>query len=409
MTAPYCLMLAPGHYLFCRMYLDDVTSRDDPMIACQRCVMDSRDDPALNIIAGECSYCRGYRIVADRDLLSEPESSAALERVLRRIRETGRTRSYDAIMGLSGGVDSSYVAFLAREFGLRVLAVHLDNGWNSEIAARNIQNIVQKLNLDLFTHVIDWTEFRDLQRAYLAASVIDIEAITDHAILATLHRVAADRGIRFILSGTNLATEGILPRHWVFNKTDHVNIRAIHDAFGSIPLKTFPLFTTRQKKRVDLLGIETVSLLNHVPYVKTEAKEIISTALDWRDYGGKHHESVFTRFYQGYILPTKFGVDKRNAHLSSLICSGQLSRDNALLELRKPAYDAGQLRADRIFVLKKLGYTEEEFDRLMTTPPVPHETYAVERSLYERYPLAKPLRPAVSWIKRAVRSITTAR
>jgi len=298
-------------------------------------------------------------------------------------------------------VDSTYVALMAKRLGLRPLIVHFDNSWNSELATKNIENIISTLGFDLYTLVVDWQEFRDLQRAYLKASVVDIEAITDHAIFGTLYRLAAKHDIKYILSGANVVTEAILPSHWIWNKSDHENIRDIHAQFGQVPLKTYPLFTARQK-RFDMVRkkIETFDLLNYLPYNKKEVKQAITAELGWRDYGGKHYESVFTRFYQGYILPAKFGIDKRKAHLSNLIFSGQIQKQEALDELQAPIYDPAQLKEDYVFVLKKLGFSVDEFEKIMAAPRREHREFRTEMSIYEKYPWAKGFKPVGDMVKK---------
>jgi N-acetyl sugar amidotransferase len=306
-------------------------------------------------------------------------------------------------MGLSGGVDSTYVALQARRLGLRPLAVHLDNGWNSELAVHNINEIVNRLGIDLHTLVIDWAEFRDLQRAYLKASVVDIEVLSDHAIFATLYRLAGKHGIRHILSGTNVVTEFVLPPHWIFNKGDHVNIRAIHRAFGEVPLKTYPFMDLKVKKWHQMVrGVTSHSILDLTHYVKAEVKTAIQTELGWRDYGGKHFESVFTRFYQGVILPEKFGIDKRKAHLTNLIYSGQMTKDDALRDLDEPTYDPALQAEDREFVAKKLGFSKDDFEVIMRTPPRRHDEFEVERSVYDMYPALKPLRGIANLAKQII-------
>jgi hypothetical protein len=273
------------------------------------------------------------------------------------------------------------------------LCVHFDNGWNSELAVMNIQHIVSKLGFDLYTYVIDWEEFKDLQLAYLRASVVDIEALTDHAIYGTMFKIAKDNEIKYVLGGHNVATEGILPEHWTFNKKDYINIRAIHKQYGQKELKTFPFLDRRMKKFIRNSGVEFVNYLNWVPYAKNEVKAKLIKELDWRDYGGKHYESIWTRFYQAYILPVKFGIDKRKAHLSTLICSGQITREQALKEMKEPPYDAALLKQDKEFVLKKFGLNENEFDAIMKLPVKSHREFDTEGSFFHYYPALKPFRP----------------
>ena len=372
---------------------------------CSVSVLDTNDDPNMRFDAeGRSHYYADYLRAEREHVHKGEEGRRQLDEIASQIREGGKGKPYDSILGLSGGVDSTYVAYIAKQLGLRPLAVHFDNGWNSELAVSNIENIVSRLGFDLFTYVIDWEEFRDLQLAYLRASVVDIEAITDHAIFATLYRLAAKHGIRSILSGTNVVTEHVLPPHWIFNKNDHVNIQAIHRQFGTTPLRTFPFMGLKVKKYYQMVkGIRSYPVLNYVDYNKAAVKRLITDELGWRDYGGKHHESIFTRFYQGYILPAKFGIDKRRAHLSNLIFSGQITREEALAELAKPVYDPAQLERDRAFVLKKLQLSDQEFEELMSRPPRPHTDFACEQSIYKAYPVLRPFRGIAEIVKSVIR------
>ena len=346
---------------------------------CRRCVMDTSDPEIAFDGNGVCNHCREYDRIAGRRLFTGEDRQRRLEALVARIKERGRGKEYDCIVGLSGGVDSSYLAQKAVELGLRPLAVHLDNGWNSELAVGNIERIVKSIGIDLHTHVIDWEEFRDLQLSFLRASVVDIEMLTDHAIAAAIYRVAAERRIRFFLSGANLATESVMPRSWFYaNKLDSRNIRAIWRKHGSgRPLRTFPLLGAWEYACI-LSGrkVEIVPLLDYLPYDKEAAKQALIRDLGWVDYGGKHYESRFTRFYQAYILPKKFGVDKRRAHLSSLIHSGQATRDQALVFMEDRLYGAEELREEKEFVAKKFGMSVPEFDRIMTFPPRDHMEYS---------------------------------
>lgn len=372
-----------------------VLSTHDPGYRmCSLSVMDNIADPDIRFDAqGVCNYYHEYRAKAASGLLTGPKAEEGLEKMVARIREEGRRRPYDCIMGLSGGVDSTYLAYLSKQLGLRPLAVHFDNGWNSELAVMNIQGIVAKLGMDLHTHVVDWEEFRDLQIAYLKASVVDIEVLTDHAIIWLMNRLAGKMGIRYILSGTNIQTESTMPRSWVFNKQDHVNIRSIHDRYGSLPLKTYPMSSIISRRfYMEFKGVNTVSPLNYVEYNKASVKETIQKEFGWRDYGGKHYESIWTRFYQGYILPAKFHIDKRKPHLSDLIFSGQITREEAIQELSKPIYDPAQYREDKEFVLKKLRLLEKEFSELMSIPPRSHFDFDHKRPIEERIPLLAPIK-----------------
>jgi N-acetyl sugar amidotransferase len=292
---------------------------------------------------------------------------------------------YDSIVGLSGGVDSSYVAYQAVKLGLKPLAVHFDNGWNSELAVKNIEELVNRLGLDLMTFVIDWEEFRDIQRSFFKAHVIDIELVTDHAIFAAMFQIAKKHGIRYILSGTNAATEGIMPRSWQHFKFDLRNLKAIHRAHGTRPIKKYPTIGIAGLAwNHYVAGFKSVSLLNYMAYNKTQAMQTLSSELGWQYYGGKHYESVFTKFYQAHILPVKFKVDKRRIHLSDLIMNSEISREQAIQQLAQPLYVREDLERDTEYVCKKLGFTSEEFDRYMATTPQPHANYASDAQLAQR-------------------------
>jgi N-acetyl sugar amidotransferase len=365
---------------------------------CSRCILDTADDPEIEFDdRGVCNHCLTYDRVAKERLVGGAERGHGLDGLLDKIKSDGERGDYDCVVGVSGGVDSTYVAYLAKQFGLRALVVHCDNGWNSELAVKNIENIVRRLDFDLFTYVINWEEFKDLQLSYLKASVVDIEAITDHAIVATLYKVASKNGIRHILSGENMATEGVLPPHWVHNKNDLMNIKAIHRRFGVTRLKTFPTLGLLKKLYYQrAAGIRYVPILNYVDYVKEDAKRIISEELGWRDYGGKHYESIFTRFYQSYILPVKFGIDKRKSHLSTLICSGQMTREEALESVKAEPIDGDVLASDKEYVIKKFGLTAESFDSIMALAPRRHTDYRSILNVYRRLrPLVRLAAPAV--------------
>lgn len=354
-----------------------------PSTGCVRCVFRLVDDPLLNLDAqGVCRHCRIYAERAAR-ALSPRERDAKFESVLARIRERGARRPYDCVVGLSGGVDSSYVAYLAHKHKLRALIVHLDNGWDTEASMSNIESALRITGYDLHTLVLDWPEFRDLQISYLKAGVIDIEALTDHAILSLLYQAARRFKIPSILTGINWTTEGALPDSWVHMKLDAPNIRAIHKRYGTEPLRTFPLLGLGRRwldRRV--FGIEEIPILDLVEYHKPQVKKDLSRELGWRDYGGKHHESVFTRFYQTYILPVKFGVDKRRSHLSTLICAGQMTREAALAELEGPPIDPDLAAIDKAFVARKFGVTTEEFDAWMEGPIRSHLDFPSYKTVF---------------------------
>ena len=361
---------------------------------CSRCVLDTTAKHIYFDEQGVCDSCRKYDSMAKKFIhIDDSIKKKELDVIVGKIKRLGRKNKYDCILGLSGGVDSSYLAWLAKELGLRPLIVHFDNGWNSELAVKNIENIVSKLGYDLYTYVINWEEFKDLQIAYLKASVVDIEVPTDYLIFATLNKIAAKHNIKYILSGYNYVTEFGMPKEWnIPNKFDHVNLGNIHKSFGTLPLKDFPRFGLYKRFYYkEILGIETVALLNCINYVKKDVKEFLKNELNWKDYGGKHYESVFTRFYQGYILPKKFNIDKRKAHLSTLICSGQISKSEATEELKKDPYPVEEQLKDREYVIKKFSLSSEEFERIMHEVEIPHAFYGTEEQQLKLFKIFKCL------------------
>lgn len=350
----------------------------DALRVCSRTVMDN-SDPDITFDENGISnwYHEFHRQKALRP--DGAERDRLLAETIEKIKAAGRGKAYDCLLGLSGGVDSSYMAWLAKEWGLRPLVLHFDNGWNDELAVANIETIVKKLGFRLETFVMNWPEFRDLQRAFFKASVLDLDIPTDHMIFGALHKIADQHNIRYILSGNNFATEWLLPPAWYASKFDLTNLEAIHAKFGELPLKHLPKLGVWQQlyyRRVK--AIEDVKILDLVPYSKTAAKQFLIDELGWRDYGGKHYEQVFTRFYQGFILPLRYGIDKRKAHLSNLILNGEITREQALAELQQPTDDPDRQQQDKHYVAKKLGWSDAQFDAILAQPPVPHEAFGTD-------------------------------
>ena len=338
---------------------------------CTRCIMDTTDQEITFDENGVCHRCHDYDRVIRDHVFANATGRQRWEATAERIKAEGQHKSYDCIIGLSGGVDSSYVAWMVKDIGLRPLAVHLDNGWNTETAVRNIENIVKILNIDLHTEVLDWEEFRSLQVAFIRASVPDCEIPTDHAIIASLYQAALREKVRFIVTGGNFVTELMVPASWSEGQTDWKYIKYINDHFGSKRLKTFPHYRFWHKSIYypKIRKIELISPLNWIEYNKFEAIEFMKNELGWTSYGGKHHESIYTRFYQGYILPKKFDADKRRPHLSCLVNDGRITRDEALREIQQPPLDEDIVQRDKTFVIKKLGFSEAEFETIMNEPP----------------------------------------
>jgi N-acetyl sugar amidotransferase len=353
---------------------------------CALTVMDTTDPEIIFDDQGVSNHWHEYQALTRTQLLPPEQAKAELSRIVSKMREWGKNADYDCVLGLSGGVDSSYLAHLAVELGLRPLLVHFDNGWNTELAVSNIERLVKGLHLDLYTFVMDWPEFRDLQRSYFKASVLDLDVPADHMIFGALYKIARERGVKVILSGGNIVTEAILPRRWYYPKFDMANLQDIHKQFGKVKLRKLPAMGLTQMIYYGAIrGIVQVKLLDLVSYDKMAAKKLLAEKYGWRDYGGKHYESIFTRFYQGYILPRKFNIDKRKAHLSNLICSRQITRQEALDELAQPTYDPQLQEEDKIYVAKKLGFSDEEFESILSMPNRDHAEFATDAKWRRRY------------------------
>jgi N-acetyl sugar amidotransferase len=342
---------------------------------CNRCLMDTSDREIQFFDDGSCNHCNGFLAARER-YLDEDYVAQERERIVSQVKKAGVNSQYDCLVGVSGGVDSTYVCYIAKRLGLRPLAVHVDNGWNSELAVKNIESALNVLGVDLVTEVLDWEEFRLLQLSMLRASTPDIELPTDHAIRAVLMRTASKMNIRYILNGRNYSTEGILPWSWAYSAIDYRYISGMYRRFMGGRLKNYPhLALPHFFYYVAVRKIRNFNILNYVEYNKDLAMDILKNELGWRDYGGKHHESIYTRFLQGYILPRKFGIDKRIAHMSVLVLTGQIGREEALQELERPICDHDLLEKDLSFFLKKLGLSEEEFRAIMSESPKSYQDY----------------------------------
>lgn len=349
---------------------------------CTRCVYDSNIEEITFNEKGLCSYCCKYdRLAAKHINIPREEKRAQLNTIVSKIKRLGRNRKYDCILGLSGGVDSSYLAWLAKDLGLRPLVVHFDNGWNTELAVSNITNIVDRLGFDLYTYVIDWEEFKDLQLSYFKASVLDLEVPTDQLIFAILYKLAKENNVKYILDGYNFRTEFGMPKDWsAEEKFDLTNLRNIHNKYGKIKLRKFPTISeTDLYYYQHLYDIQTLSLINYVDYDWLNVKQLLKERFDYKPYQYKHYESIFTRFYQGYILPKKFNIDKRKAHLSTLIRSGFITRNAAVEELKLPTYPLVDQEEDKKYVAKKWDLTAAEFDEYMNQPNVSHDVFGYDR------------------------------
>lgn len=340
--------------------------------------MDDSNPSIVFDASGQCNCCRDALKRKPHEWWTGPEGDIRMRRLIATLKEEGVGKPYDAMVGLSGGIDSAFLAHIAaRKHGLRLLAVHVDGGWNSEPAVHNIEILVRKLDLDLHTYVIEWQEMRDLQIAFLKASVLNQDIPQDHAFFSTLYRTATKFGIRHFLSGVNFASESVIPRGFGYPSIDGTHARAIQKRFGSLELTTYPfmspleyIWLTRVRRQLTIHRP-----LNYIDYNKEEARGELQREYGWRDYGGKHSESRFTKFYQDIYLPSKFNFDKRRLHLSSLIVAGQMTREEALREISKPIISVQDARRETKFVEKKLGLKPEELQSYIEAPPVPHSDF----------------------------------
>ena len=336
---------------------------------CTYCIMDTTVPDIRFNAEGQCNLCLEHinRIRVEE----EQYNQKSLNKLVLRIKKNKKNKKYDCVIGVSGGVDSTYTAYLVKEvLKLNPLAVHFDNGWNSELAVQNIKNCLSTLDIDLYTHVVDWNEFKDIQRSLILSSVKNIEMATDHAIVSLLIKVASQQGIRFILHGGNNATEGIMPFSWMETNNDKKVITSITKKFSNRKLDTLPtLSLIGYFYYLVIKRIKYIPLLNYFKYEKNDVIKILKEKINYQPYDSKHNESLITKFFQQYILPEKYNIDKRKAHYSNLIISNQINRAQALSLLKKELYNSSEFVHDKKFFLKKLNFTEDEFIKIMNMEP----------------------------------------
>ena len=349
---------------------------------------------------GVCNYCNDFLARAGHILHENPATKQArLEAFVAKLKVLGRRKPYDCVVGVSGGVDSSWVLVKAVELGLRPLAVHMDNGWNSELAQNNIANLLRGLGVDLQTHVIDWEEYRGLMQAFFDADVIDIELLYDNAMQAVNFQQAAKVGVHYILSGSNTTSEGMtMPRSWHAFKFDKRNIFCIAKRFGASKIKSLPTVGSLERVYYELIkNIRWTPFLDYLDYNKFEAMVALTENHHYKPYPYKHYESIFTRFYQGFILPKKFNVDKRRLHFSTLVVAGQMDRETALQDLQfQPYINPESMNADKDYFLKKMKWTDEMLMNYLERPRKEHHMYGSEERRYmalkKIYSIAKSAR-----------------
>jgi N-acetyl sugar amidotransferase len=336
---------------------------------CSKTVMDTTDPDIVFDDEMISNHFYNYQNNVKSRIEVGIQADLELRKIIEKIKRSGKNKQYDCIVGVSGGTDSTFVAYKCKELGLRPLAVHFDNGWNSELAVSNIEKVLNQLDIDLYTYVIDWKEFSDLQLSFLKSSTSDIEIPTDHAIFALLYKVASKYKVKYVMNGMNFRTESIMPFSWAYGHIDWKYIKSVHKKFSNVKLKTYPHFSFFDLFYYTIvLRIKFVSILNYLDFNKADAQKLLSDQLGWKDYGGKHHESVYTKIVQTYILPKKFNIDKRKAHLSNLILCGQITRQHALEILETPPFEEQKSRDDIEYLTKKLRLSLEEFSDIMSSP-----------------------------------------
>lgn len=352
---------------------------------CQRCVMDTTVPDIEFYPDGRCSLCKNYDENLTKEIHTDIEGKNRLAKLIDKVKKS-KKKKYDCLIGISGGVDSSFVAHLVKKFNLNPLAVHLDNGWNTELAIANVEKLVKKLNIDLHTEVLNWNEFKSIQKSFLLSSISNIEIPTDHAIWATLAKIANKEGIKYIFAGNNVVTESIMPDSWLYSSKDFRLIKNIQKKYGKNSIKSYPRLTLIDYFYLFIVkGIRWIPVLNYFDYVKEDAKELLINSYGWRDYGGKHYESIFTRFFHAYYLPKKFNYDLRKSYASALICSGQITREEAIGELSSPPADEELLKNDADYVKKKLNFSDDEFTKMINQPIKSFEDYPNSNFLWKSF------------------------
>ena len=354
---------------------------------CVNCVMDTYDTKITFDDKGVCDHCRGYYANILPNWHTDERGLQMLQKTVAEIKKEGDGKDFDCIIGMSGGFDSSYLTYIAKEtLGLRPLVFHVDAGWNSQIAVNNIEKLVDGLGLDLFTEVIDWEEMKDLQLAFFRSGVPHIDTPQDHAFFATMYKFATEHRVKYILTGANLSTECIRnPIEWMYYQSDSRQLLDIHRRFGKHPLHSFPVTSILWHKiwLPYVRGIKVLRPLNCLPYIKEEAKQLLMERFGWQPYPQKHFESRFTKFYESYWLPTRFGYDVRKVQYSSLIVTGQMTRAEALEQLQSLPYDPETINNDIEFVANKLGISVQELNSYMDLPKRTYRDYKSQRQIYD--------------------------
>jgi N-acetyl sugar amidotransferase len=353
---------------------------------CTNCVMDTSDSKIVLNAEGVCDHCLDFYQNVKPNWHTDEKGRAQLEAYVQKIKEEGKGKDFDCILGMSGGVDSSYLLHLAvTELGLRPLVFHVDGGWNSELAVNNIQVMVDKLGLDLFTEVINWEEMKDFQLAFFKSGVPHLDIPQDHAFVATLYKFADKYNIKYILNGGNISTECVRnPMEWLYYGTDMAQIKDILKRYGTIKMKSYPFSPVLKHKFYlrYIKGVQVLKPLNYLPYHKEDALQLLADTYGWKPYPQKHFESRFTKFYEGYWLPERFGFDTRRVQYSSLILTEQMTREAALEKLKKPAYNPETIEDEFNYIATKLGITAQELRGYFNAPKKFYYDYKNQVSLF---------------------------
>ncbi len=353
---------------------------------CSNCVMDTSDSQISFDKNGVCDHCQTFfeKILPNWDTGKLGEEK--LIKIVKKIKKEGKNKDFDCIMGMSGGIDSSYLLYVMKEkFELRPLVFHVDAGWNSQIAVNNIEKLVDGLGLDLYTEVIDWEEMKDLQLSFFKSGVPHIDVPQDYAFFATMYNFASKHKIKYILTGANYSTECIRnPLEWMYYQSDSIQLTDIHKKFGIKPLKNYPITNILWHKIYlpYIKGIKVIKPLDYVPYHKEQAMELLVDKFGYQKYPQKHFESRFTRFYESYWLPKRFGYDTRKVQYSSLILTNQMTRDEALKKLDNPPYDQNNIKNDFEYIANKLSISIEELQSYMDMPKKTYKDYKSQESIY---------------------------
>lgn len=352
---------------------------------CKRCVMDTSDNDIFFDSEGICNHCKDFEKTISSPKLDKKIAAQQLKLLIEKVKSKGENKKYDCLVGISGGVDSCYTAYLCKKWGLKPLLIHMDNGWNSEIAVKNVKKIVDKLKLDYISYVLDWEEFREIQLAFLKSSIVDLEMPTDIAIAASLYETAAKYGIKHIISGGNYSGEGILPLSWGYHVLkDEKLYRHIVKSYSTQKIKKTPIVGLKGEIYYKFIKrIKYVYPLNFTSYDKDNAREFLKKEFEWKDYGGKHYESKITGFWQSYAMPTKYNMDYRRATYSSQIISGQISRSEALNKLKIISYDNKSIARDKDYIAKKYGISLAEFDECLSLTPKTYKDFPNNRTQIE--------------------------